>query len=96
MSWGITAFLGFWVCYSLLTCYSIVTFPAYEKREKFSQIALALLVPIVGAYIANTKLGMKFDQSAVAETGWQLPMWSSFTFRSNGSSNGDDGFDIDL
>ena len=93
MNWGISALLGFWLFYSAITCFGIVKFPAYDTKQKFTQILLVLALPIVGALIANRNLGLKFDDAVYAEAAYQLPFWASFMLKDNNGAPSDD-FDL--
>lgn len=80
----------FWAIYSGLTIYGIMKFPAYSASGKASEILWVLVIPILGAYLANRNMGHKIDEAAKADIAFELPWWASTGFRSIGSDVEDD------
>ncbi len=89
--WG--AVIGIFL-YSLLSAYEAFRCPILSQETKLHLMLLCLIIPIIGPYLSNKKLGFKITEEGRTDLLLELPFYVTLCLPS-GIKNSESSDDLD-
>jgi hypothetical protein len=89
--WG--AIIGIFL-YSFLSAFEAFRCPILSQETKLFLILLCLIIPILGPYLSNKKLGFKITEEGRKDLLMELPFYVTLSL-SSGIKNSESSDDID-